>query len=965
MQSSNVNPKGSSNHGPFETFVRADGTAMWAAATSGIPALAMYLLACLLARTWGGKEAVSIWVEIVEQRRKEILRGIENHDLVSESSRMSMSLDLSRQDLAQWDASARAWLQSADRAKSKEQTQLMPIFKNIHLSFSSGSSTYSRIIDSWKHAMTGLESLLQGEPQEISNRAMLLAYSAWHIYPNLIVLGDVIKNVSFDDPCVNPNGVATLAFQPRSTDSSQGTTWSLALSHLRFYGDPVIAESDTDFSRVTIQQLHVIALGSIYNSWDVPRPKIGSISQCSQWFISLWDHVREATLSADEPSSLKGLGCFPFLAEAARETVSLDAAVRAEALQLLAYGSRRAKRFLVDRFQLVVPFFGLRNPCLLAALSEKDQKERGIAYLREYANSNGLKSGDAFIISRSRSLVSGKSSMREFLPAVPHTFTSRKRDEEGNQLRKMSHIRWLLTGKKNGSTTAAEDLSLETELHRRLRFIQDLGEYGTRIFEPPVKINREDCTWPISSFLTDFEAHIQSVATNQFEGETHGYSLIPASRKCLTRLDFKTDPSIELANPRFRSFSTIGDFELFVKVGTKQALPPENLPILHPSVPFQSYSSRLDPTIVARYMKYSLNPRGEREKLAYTVFKPWWNVEYFEDIAEYFLSSKEWLTSLNCLVLATEIYLQLEGATISLKVADVPLNHSLWPGRHRCPNRSAFRSDYPALKCCGSSSNFRRDEVLSCIVYFESGTLCLEPDFFKETLAIASGNSLFVSSILLSDPFYTAAEHGVRRITGNVGRPGISFMVTPVAPKIRPLGNQYNLVNHAPYDDKRENNFKSTSLHLSFTGWELAVEAKGTKAGTIDQEAHFIESIISVLDSGKWVADLDPLRIYFDEVKRLKPFPECSSLPHDGSTECYSIDSWEEFLDGPEQAGVFRAHGNWAARLAAVSIMCQKGQDQSTILLGPGNLCLGCLTAQYERERLAKRTFPLPSVCID
>ena len=78
VQTSHVNPKGSSRDGPFESFVGADGTAMWAAATSGIPALGVYLLACLLARAWDAKHAISIWAEIVEQRRKEIIHESAN-----------------------------------------------------------------------------------------------------------------------------------------------------------------------------------------------------------------------------------------------------------------------------------------------------------------------------------------------------------------------------------------------------------------------------------------------------------------------------------------------------------------------------------------------------------------------------------------------------------------------------------------------------------------------------------------------------------------------------------------------------------------------------------------------------------------------------------------------------------------------------------------------------------------------
>ena len=115
--SSFVNPKGSAKDGPFESYVGVDGTAMWAAATSGVPAIAAYLLACMLARAWDAREAVSIWVELVEQRRKDIMNADVNHDIISESSRMSAFHEIERQDLALLDASARSWLESADQAK--------------------------------------------------------------------------------------------------------------------------------------------------------------------------------------------------------------------------------------------------------------------------------------------------------------------------------------------------------------------------------------------------------------------------------------------------------------------------------------------------------------------------------------------------------------------------------------------------------------------------------------------------------------------------------------------------------------------------------------------------------------------------------------------------------------------------------------------------------------------------------
>jgi hypothetical protein len=63
-----VNPKGRDKDGPFADQVGIDGTAIWAAATSGPSAIPVLMLACMLARMWKGPEAISLWAEIIAQR---------------------------------------------------------------------------------------------------------------------------------------------------------------------------------------------------------------------------------------------------------------------------------------------------------------------------------------------------------------------------------------------------------------------------------------------------------------------------------------------------------------------------------------------------------------------------------------------------------------------------------------------------------------------------------------------------------------------------------------------------------------------------------------------------------------------------------------------------------------------------------------------------------------------------------
>ena len=121
-QNSAVNPRGSQKHAMFADYIGADATSLWEAATSGISAIGIHLLACMLARTWLGPEAVSIWVEILEERKRLILERAESDAFNTPmGSLVAARHGLSRNELAQWDASARAWLQSADDTMLRQQ----------------------------------------------------------------------------------------------------------------------------------------------------------------------------------------------------------------------------------------------------------------------------------------------------------------------------------------------------------------------------------------------------------------------------------------------------------------------------------------------------------------------------------------------------------------------------------------------------------------------------------------------------------------------------------------------------------------------------------------------------------------------------------------------------------------------------------------------------------------------------
>ena len=147
---------------PFTGHVGFDGTSVYAAATSGHSAIAVHLLACMLARTWTGSGATALWVELVAERKRDIKENTEASQIAGIAARVAAQQDISRAELARWDASARAWLMSADEVKIWEKTQLRLITKDCGMLVGLQGSTYASVLDVWTVAMTSLQKLILG-----------------------------------------------------------------------------------------------------------------------------------------------------------------------------------------------------------------------------------------------------------------------------------------------------------------------------------------------------------------------------------------------------------------------------------------------------------------------------------------------------------------------------------------------------------------------------------------------------------------------------------------------------------------------------------------------------------------------------------------------------------------------------------------------------------------------------------
>ena len=320
--------------------------------------------------------------------------------------------------------------------------------------------------------------------------------------------------------------------------------------------------------------------------------------------------------------------------------------------------------------------------------------------------------------------------------------------------------------------------------------------------------------------------------------------------------------------------------------------------------------------------------------------------------------------SLIGLGMIARLHTSIGPATISTSIIQSPLHEARWLGDKATRLTSDYKDHLPLKKPLERTQFTTYGAKFACLAMLELGAKCnIDPESLDHVIAMSSGNSIYVARTLLQDPSEQDDERAIKRIIGNVGRPGISMMMPPPQPRIRPVSDSWLLVQHAPYDGKLEDCFHNVSLHLSFTTYELPL-ARGRHGG-VDAEVILVESLVSVYDRGNKVADLDVLgslsKPFLQRLNKCTCSERASKRVR--TTRLISIDNWEELLDSPthrEKVGVVRAHGNWIARLAATCISIQKGYR--TILLSKPPVCSVCVDDLFAADR--KNKDRLSQICI-
>ncbi|KAI1637271.1 hypothetical protein F4809DRAFT_605327 [Biscogniauxia mediterranea] len=905
-----VNPAGTENDGPFRAFVGADCTTIWAAATSSESAIAIHLLACMLARAWEAKVAVSILVELVEARKQHIIKQIEEKKFVNAHTMVVAQQEITRAELAAWDASTRSWLRRADESMALQHRQLALIADNIQVPFTTTGTTFEKVTSSLVNCMQVLEKLMGNLPQQAGDRAVLLAISSWHLYPRLLVFQTQATNVDFGDELFFPSsGVLSLGLEYKGEEASQLTKWSLSLSHLKYYGDPVKVRSNVDTSRILFDEVWLVVLGSHLQRWGITAFNIES---SVAWFKELGE-----ALGSEAKALCEKLPWLSRLIQAASSVYDPHGDAIVDKLRLVKYGWRRAHTWLSPNSDLQVPFFGLCSRGTMRALEHDEEIEIGIEFLRSMCSKLNLEP-DQYVIQYERKLNYQNQVYCEWASIVPSRCQS---------LALYKHARCIQI--RDGNSLSTTEWNLDSLLEKRSAKIRERGEIciiqadnenGNR----PPRLFKDGYNGKMVPLLTPQSSSMNQRPTTKFM--LWGTSNNPVANEMLcdrlTNICWETEtPQVGIEWLKKRSGKNILQYLVSY---------------LSPA----SYTTILDiPSSITSRPRTSLkrktpiNDEADTRNQSSDLLPTTGYISSCFHMISGILHPLSGVhrKSLQCLVLAHTIFEHLPQATVPLRVFDRPIPEARWA------------SDIGTFIESGRITS--RAHAFACIAMFESGRFNIAPSDLEEVVAICYENSIFVAGALLSDPAENKDATIIRHIIGNIGHAGMVFLISPTEPRIRAPGYNPALVEHRPFDGTSANKFQGTSLHLSFTNWKMPLDWDET--GVIDQETFLLEAVVSVQDDGKWVADVDVLVLEKNPITVMDYACQCDDTNEPFLMDVVCLDSWEELLDSPPCVGVLRAKGNWAARLAAASILTQQEKGHCILAINGQRICWKCLNGHF------------------
>lgn len=319
--------------------------------------------------------------------------------------------------------------------------------------------------------------------------------------------------------------------------------------------------------------------------------------------------------------------------------------------------------------------------------------------------------------------------------------------------------------------------------------------------------------------------------------------------------------------------------------------------------------------------------------------------------------------SLKAVSSAATLYRTLRIATIDVRILECNIWKSPWIGTSEHRVRLKAKQTKFAMPDSAASTTLELlmpypldlKGAFSCICLFESGRFQIQPKSLRNVMAMCSNDLIWVASCLLNDPWRgcTLDEHPLIRVfPGNIGRSGIAFLVAPTEPMRRPRSiHDFRDIIHRPFEGHLQNNFRTTSLHLSFTTAESPLG--DNFSGMKDDETYLLETLLSVHEGAEWVADLDILSSLSREYTTLGLCNGHSESQIGPKLEACCIDNWTELLEPPEtRLGIVRACSDWQARLATFTIAVSTGNK---VVVLPSSICWDCVNGTLSSKYLDQK----------
>ncbi|KAJ6779527.1 hypothetical protein PWT90_07848 [Aphanocladium album] len=979
-----------------------DGTSIWAGATSGAEAVQVHLLACMLARMWTGPEATSIWVELLEARQVEVQRQLENSGSIDFRILAASKNQISRSQLAEWDASARAWLSIADRFRYMQQKQLLLVLGNKDGHVNSKPVVYESVIKTWVAGLKAMECLVLGSPMVMQTGELSVALLSWHIYPDLNILDPTSRVITQRDPLVPESGILTIGLEGPKDCENKGIRWSLPLAHLRYYGDPVRRTSTitSQGTRLSILEFNMAFFGCILGGWRVDDCDIEKVAE---WISRLSADVHAAFTKLKIPLKQSWLY---YLGDTARAFLKSDNVNRRVFLQLINLG--RSNLSFLGKPSL--PFFGLSEVNIAIAMAA-DTEEK-IRILRTQASLAKLSWQHTII-----RYVPNETVGEEYASASLRGRERFKRDGDDQPKVSAGHTRWIYS-ESRWVVPTLESMTGSSAL------------VGQDVFAGAQEPGTEGYQWPGPQSATHRSEERSKIFTiRQAQCLERGESVEKAEKEPLQSVQRAGMPRrVIWGNLGLHPHSTLdaydhwfgeskhyeywlGDPEsaaLFLRIDQAQPEGDARVPFAELRTMFDQNAAKRDSFVpVLRAALGLLEPSYVESLRAFSSM----NLLYESSpqstvdvrVLGRSLKDSKWVSHLiisgqatnysnapvqrvgeaqtpNSTASATD-----DGGSLDPK-SPIASNFedSMYFDMGPEPESMSFQPHLDGMNLLSLEAvalklkpwEMSTEESFSCILWFEN-TFDIFPTQLKSVMAISSGNSLFIAASLLCDPAAPVRKNKIRHVLGNIGRPETALLVPPIEPRLMKLGiERWPELVFSPWDGIERDSFKNSSLHLWFTGSTQEVDIGFS--GAQDKELYILESVVSLHGNGTWIGDLDILKAAQNQslVYRHRPNPASETLLEggkawtDGDRSCHelpqtcsrdhkknyeyeqlplaAIENWSELLENRNQSSIFLAKGNWQARLAAMMIcIAQKRQ----VCLVSGSVCWECIAARRRSQR--------------